>query len=123
MQTTTGKLNIICKYTTLQLCKLIGEELIGFSLCILRFSHPNSHSYYNNPHYTNSHIVPMLQTTKSKGNQECGNKFQGQSSYSFSCFSLSHALQCMFTRTMCLFICNSKIKVHKYTWLEAIDYG
>jgi hypothetical protein len=121
MQTSKGKLNVICKYITLQLCRVVEEESIGFSWCILLCYHRDSHSYYNNPHYTNSHIVPMLQITKRKGNQECSHKLEGQSSYSFSCFSFFRALQCMFSQTMCLFIGNSKIKAHKYTWHEAID--
>ncbi len=74
MQTTKGRLNIICKYTTLQLCRIIGEESIGFSWCILCCSHIDSHLDYSNPHYTNSHIVPMLQITKKKGNSKCTNK-------------------------------------------------
>ncbi len=99
MQTTKERLNIICKYITLQLCKAIGEESIGFSWCIFCCSHHDSHSYYNNPHYTNSHIAPMLQIAKSKGNQECSNKLEGQSSYSLSCFLFSRSLQHLFTRT------------------------
>ncbi len=123
MQITKGRLSIICKYTTLQLCRVVGEESIGFSQCIFCCSHPDSHSYYNNLHYTNSHIVPMLQITKSKGNQECCKKLEGQSSYSFSCFSFFRTLQRLFPRTICLFIHNNKIRAHKYTWLEAIDFG
>jgi hypothetical protein len=104
-------LNIICKYTTLQLCRIIGEESIGFSWCIFCCFHHNSHLDYNNPHYTNSHIVPMSQITKSKGNQKCSSKFVNQFSYSFSRFLFFWALQCMFTQTMCLFIHNKACNI------------
>jgi hypothetical protein len=114
MQTTKRRLNIICKYITLQLCKVVGEESIGFSWCIFRCSHRDSHSNYNNPHYTNPHIIPMPQIAKSKGNKKCSNKFVDQFSYSFSCFLFSRALQCMFTQTMSLFICNNKRCVFSY---------
>ncbi len=59
MQTTKGKLNIICKYTTLQLCRTVGEKSIGFP-CLFCCSHLESHSNYNNPHYTNCHVVVFL---------------------------------------------------------------
>ncbi len=60
-QITKGRSSMICKYTTLQLCKAIGKESVGFLWCIFFCSHLDSYSNYNNPHYTNYCIVVFIQ--------------------------------------------------------------